>query len=148
MESYRIDGLRLRHRVGRERTRAVVVTGASGYGARIDIEATTAAAVRAAREIVPADVLRQRDVVIRGRADPSRCQLLPPRLGSTKVFDDLRAAVAGFAAIEDTLRRQTAGVIGELVPPQGTFTARFVKLHHEVRLREAEVQADSARRND
>ena len=64
------------------------------------------------------------------------------------MFDDLRAGVAGFAAIEDTLRRQTADVIGILVPPKGTFTASLVKLHHEVRLREAEVQADSARRND
>ena len=49
---------------------------------------------------------------------------------------------------ERHLRRQTADVIGILVPPKGTFTASFVKLHHEVRLREAEVQADSARRND
>src|SRR5436189_277736 len=69
-------------------------------------------------------------------------------VGSAKVFDDLRAGVAGFAAIEDTLRRQTADVIGIHVPPKGTFTAGLVKLHHEVRLREAEVQADSARRND
>ena len=93
MEPYRVDGLRLRQWIVRERARAIVVAGAIGYVARIDVEAAVAAAVRGAREIVPADVIRQRDIVLRVRAEPSHCQLLPPNLGGTGVFDDLRAAV-------------------------------------------------------
>src|SRR5216684_4126922 len=113
----------LRKWVGRERPWAVVVAAALGDVAPVDVEAAGAAAVRAAPEVVPANVVRQRDVLLRVRADPSRGQLLPPGLGSTEMLDDLRARLALLATIEDPLGGQTADMIGVLGPPQGAFAA-------------------------
>src|SRR2546427_328883 len=87
---------------------------------------TPAGAVRAAREVVPAHVVGQRDVVRRVRAHPSRSQLLPPRLRGAEVLDDLRAGVALPAAIQDSPGGQPTDVIGPSLPPERPLAARLV----------------------
>src|SRR5262249_57678446 len=106
-------------------------------------EAAAAAAVRAAREVIPADVVRQRDVGLRVGAHPARGQLLSPGLGGAEVLDDLRAGVALPAAIQDAPGGESADVIGPPLPPHPALTAGLVELHHQDGLGEAEVQGDA-----
>ena len=105
VHAQRIDRLRVRDRIRGEESGAVGIARAirAGDGQETDlarriagqtrIEATTAAAVRAARNVVAAHVLRQRDVFLRVRAHPFRSELQRPDFRRAEVFDDLRAGV-------------------------------------------------------
>src|SRR6266404_74843 len=91
-----------------------------------------AAAVRRAGQVVSADVLRHRNVVLRRGADPGGRHLQRKHLGAAERLDDLRARLARFTAVEDARRMQTADRVGELVPPLGTFAAHLIELEHAV----------------
>src|SRR5207247_7623737 len=149
MVPQRVHRLRVRHGIRAEDALAVVVAGAVHHRAwRGLVEAAAAAAVRGAGDVVAADVVRQRDVVLRIGADPLGPELQRPDLGGAEVLDDLRARAGLVATIEDAARRQTARVVGERVPPLRPFAARLVELEHAVRLRPAEVQRDAPAGDD
>src|SRR5207248_371714 len=113
-----------------------------------DVEAASAAAVRRARNIVAAHDVWHRDVFIGRCADEARTQIEIPDLGRAEVLHDLRAGLAGGAAIQNPAGRQTTDRVGPRCPPQRAFTARFIHLQRAVRQSKASVQRDAAAGDD
>jgi hypothetical protein len=95
--------------------------------------------MRRARQVIAPHVIRQRDVVLRIRADPGRRHLEREHLRATEGFDDLRAGIGEHASVENSTRRQITRAIRELVPPLRAFAAHLVELEHAVGLAPARV---------
>src|SRR5258708_8465263 len=106
------------------------------------------AAVRGARDVISADIARQRDVVLGVGADPFRRQLQRPHFRRAEMFDDLGAGVGFPAPIENAARRQMADVVGPVGPPLRAFAAGLIELQHAVLLRPAEIQGYASALDD
>src|SRR5207302_3104329 len=112
------------------------------------VEAAAAAAVRGARYIVSAHVLRQRDVFLRVRAHPFWRELELPDFGRAEVLDHLRAGTRFLAAVQDAALRPPAHLVLVLHPPLRAFAARLVELQHAVGLSPAEIERDAPAGDD
>ena len=92
------------HRSGRRRVRRQRARRGGLHGIRRRGESSGSAAVRDAREVVAAHVVRQRDVRLRGRPDERERLTQSPDFGRAERLHDLRARVGRAAAIEQARR--------------------------------------------
>src|SRR5262245_33813123 len=148
MEAERIDRLGMRNRIGRKHPNAEIRAGTHRYIRRVDGEAALAAPVLSTRDIVSAHIARERDILIGGCSDERRTERQSPHLRRAKVLDDLRARVAGAAAVENAFRRQSTDRIRPVAPPLRSFCSRFIKFPRAVWHREPCIQRHTLTGND
>ena len=99
--------------------------------------------MRRTRQVIPAHVLRQRDVFLGRSADPRHGHLQRKDFCAAKRFHNLRTGLGPLAAIQDTAVGQVPNLVGILAPPLRAFAAHLVQLEHAVGLPPTRIVGDA-----
>ena len=127
MHAQGIDGLGVRHRVGRQHTGAKIVAGAHGaslgqaHAGQAGVKPTRAAAMVAASNVVAAHVAWQGQITLAIGTHPLGRQLQGPNFGRAKMLDDFGAGAGVIAAVQNAQGWAAAHRVGVGQPPLRTL---------------------------